>query len=343
MKKIISINISPDKQVPIITGVAAEAIAEYLPNQQQVLAIVDNNVELWFRKYFPEIPYILLHADESKKTLQTIENLTIELLNKGADRQTFLLGVGGGFVTDITGFLAATYMRGISFGFIPTTLLAQVDASIGGKNGVNVDAYKNMLGTFTQPEFIICNTEVLSTLPPRVFNAGMAEIIKAALIADSTLFDFIEKHAEKLSQRDKNILDELIHRAINIKVEIVERDEKEQGERRKLNLGHTVGHAIERATKDIMHGEAVSIGLAYAAKFSQKQGWLNSADVSRICELLQQFHLPIDCLIPAAELQKILLKDKKKTGIILHYIALLSIGKAAEVAIDISDINMFKV
>jgi 3-dehydroquinate synthase len=324
----------------VVTGLTSEQLPEYIPNDAPVIAIVDEQVREWFSRYFPSIPYISMQAAETVKTLETIEKLTLSLLNEEADRTFFLLGVGGGIVSDITGFLAATYMRGVRFGFIPTTLLAQVDAALGGKNGVNVSGYKNITGTFTQPEFVLCTTDVLSTLPDRVFNAGMAEVIKAALIADASLFEFIEQHAHEIINRKEPALSEMIHRAVQIKLDIVARDEKEKGERRKLNLGHTLGHAIERMVKNIMHGEAVSIGLAYAARFSQQQGWLTAGDVLRITALLKRFQLPVDSLIPVAELQETMMKDKKKSGVLLHYIALLSIGKAVEVDINMADFTI---
>ena len=325
------------KNGTVVTGLTPEQLPEYIPNDVPVIAIVDDQVQEWFTHYFPTIPFITVHATETVKTLDTIEKLTINLLNEEADRTFFLLGVGGGIVCDITGFLASTYMRGVRFGFIPTTLLAQVDAALGGKNGVNVSGYKNITGTFTQPEFVLCTTDVLATLPARVFNAGMSEVIKAALIADATLFEFIEQHAHEIINRREPALSKIIRRAAQIKLDIVARDEKEKGERRKLNLGHTIGHAIEHNVQNIMHGEAVSIGLAYVAKFSQRQGWLTAADVLRITALLKRFQLPVDSIIPVEDLYETMVKDKKKSGVLLHFIALTAIGKAVEVDIDLSN------
>jgi 3-dehydroquinate synthase len=342
MKEVLSLNIEGKKIVPVVTGLFSGELAEYLPSPASVFALVDKQVEEWFLNCFEGIAYITVEADEQLKTLATIERLTDGLLHFAADRDSFLIGVGGGIICDITGFLASTYMRGLPFGYVPTTLLAQVDAALGGKNGVNVKGYKNMLGTFTQPEFVLCCTEALASLSDRIFNAGMAEIIKIALIADASLFHFIEQQAPLIAARDETVLNEIIRRSIGLKIAIVTRDEKEKGERRKLNLGHTVGHAIERAAKDIMHGEAVSIGLMYAAQFSHRQGWLRNDEVQRISSLLQYFHLPVSCLIPADDLQEAILHDKKKSGLLLHYIALLSIGKAVEVSIDVSDKNMFE-
>ncbi|MDR1681700.1 MAG: 3-dehydroquinate synthase [Prevotellaceae bacterium] len=330
MKTTIPLHLPAGKTVPVITGLAAAELAGYIPADATVIAVIDKQVEAWFLRCFAGIPYITMIADEGLKTLDTIEQLSAGLLDAGADRDSFLLGVGGGLLCDITGFLAATYMRGIPFGFVPTTLLAQVDAALGGKNGVNLRGYKNMLGTFTHPDFILCSTDALATLTDRLYNAGMAEIIKIALVADAGLFTFIEQHAEAIAGRHPEALNHIIGRAITLKIEIVERDEKEKGERRKLNLGHTVGHAIECTAGDILHGEAVGIGLACAAAFSQRQGWLSAADTERIIALLQYFHLPTSCTIPAGELHNAIMHDKKKSGVMLHYIALSAIGHAVE-------------
>ncbi len=343
MKKTIALQLPDGTTVPVHTGLLPSELRDYLSSHTATIAVVDDNVEPWFRYYFPEIAYITIRAEEENKTLETVEKLTLELLDKGADRDTFLLGVGGGIVCDVTGFLAATYMRGMRFGFVPTTLLAQVDAALGGKNGVNVSGYKNMLGTITQPEFVLCTTDVLNTLSPRIFNAGMAEAIKIALIADAALFAFIEQHVPAIINKETAVLDEIISCAVQLKLAIVERDEKEKGERRKLNLGHTVGHAIERSARDIMHGEAVSIGMVYAAKYSQQRGWLQVDDVQRITALLQHFRLPVQCPIPPVKLYDAIRKDKKKTGILLHYIALQAIGQAVEADINLNDETMFLV
>ncbi|MDR2361957.1 MAG: 3-dehydroquinate synthase [Prevotellaceae bacterium] len=343
MKTIISLNVTEGKTVPIVTGLIADELAEYIPSPGTVIAIVDKQVEGWFGRYFEGVPYSTMVAGESLKTLDTIEQLTVGLLESGADRDTFLMGVGGGLVCDVTGFLASTYMRGIPFGFVPTTLLAQVDAALGGKNGVNVQGYKNMLGTFTQPEFVLCCTDALATLNDRLYCAGLAEVIKIALAADAELFTFIEQHAHAIAIRRDDVLNEIIRRAVSLKIAIVERDEKEKGERRKLNLGHTVGHAIERTADDILHGEAVSIGLACVARFSLRQGWLAAGDCERITALLQYFHLPTTCAIPTADLHNAILHDKKKSGVLLHYIALSEIGKAVETDVDIMKYELYDV
>ena len=177
-----------------------------------------------------------------------VETLCRRLIGLGADRKTFILGVGGGIVTDVAGFAASIYMRGLPFGFVSTTLLGQVDASVGGKNGVNVDGYKNMAGTFTQPRFVVCDPALLRTLPEREFRAGLAEAVKAAVIADAELFARLERLGFDALRGDTAELSAVVSAAVRVKAEIVERDEYEAGDRRKLNLGHTLGHAIEKCS-----------------------------------------------------------------------------------------------
>ncbi len=203
MKTTISLKTAADTSVPIVTGLLPEQLAEYIPNTQPVLAIVDEALKKWFPRYFPGIPSVVVSAGETTKTLETLERLALELLELGADRDTFLLGVGGGIICDMTGFLATIYMRGIPFGFVPTTLLAQADAALGGKNGVNIRGYKNMVGTFAQPAFVLCSADALASLPQRVFNAGMAEVIKIALIADAGFFEYIAQHVSEILKRQE--------------------------------------------------------------------------------------------------------------------------------------------
>ncbi len=189
------------------------------------------------------------------------------------DRTAFIVGIGGGIVCDITGFVASTYLRGVRFGFAATTLLAQVDASAGGKNGVNFSGYKNMVGMFNQPEFVICDPEVLQTLSERDRGCGLAEIVKHAAIADDGLFCYLEENVGEVLALSPPTVRRMVYDSVVIKSEIVNRDEKETGERRKLNFGHTFGHAVEKIT-GAPHGEAVSIGMMVAARLSARRGYL---------------------------------------------------------------------
>ena len=255
----------------VVVGRTVEELSRLLP-QGRVIVLTDRNVARCRPELFEGCDPICMEPGEEHKTLQTVEEVCRELIRRGADRTTFLLGVGGGIVTDVTGFVASVYMRGVPFGFVSTTLLGCVDASVGGKNGVNYEGYKNMVGTFNQPDFVLCDPAMLDTLPEREFRAGLAEIVTAGLIADRELFGLFESHSLEEFRRDRALLGEAVMRAVKVKAHIVERDERESDERRKLNLGHTFAHAIEKCSRDFLHGEAVAIGTVMIARLSERLG-----------------------------------------------------------------------
>ena len=263
---------------------------------------------------------------ETNKTLATAQRLYGELLNLGADRSTFILGFGGGIVTDVTGYVASTYMRGLSFGFVASTLLAQVDASVGGKNGVNFEGYKNMVGTFNQPDFVLCDLSLLDTLPEREFKSGLAEIIKSGLIADPELFKLFETHTLKEFRENRTLLLEAVHRAVRVKADIVERDEREQGDRRKLNLGHTFAHAIEKSTREYLHGEAVAIGLVMIAALSVQQGTLTQEEADRVRAVVEKMGLPVQSGVELPQLLQALKLDKKKAAKSVNFVLMDGLG-----------------
>ena len=294
----------------IYIGSVSEILPQVLP-ERRVVAISDAAIDRLYHELLAPYGAVLVGKGESIKTLQTIEGIYRRFLEAGIDRSTFVLGIGGGIVTDIAGFAASTYMRGLRFGFIPTTLLGQVDAAIGGKNGVNVDGYKNMAGTFTQPEFVICDPELLATLPDREFRAGLAEIIKTAIIADTELFARLEATDFAQLRRDKKLLAEVIRAAVRVKVEIVARDEREADERRKLNLGHTLAHAIEKCSVRMNHGEAVAVGIRLIAEAAVKADLLAAADCERICALLQKSGFELETPVEMKRMLKEVAKDKK--------------------------------
>jgi len=253
------------QQSEIYIGPTSDILPGVLPGGR-VVVVSDATID---RLYHPMLaPYdtVLIGLGESIKTLQTVESIYRRFIELGVDRSTFVLGIGGGIVTDVAGFAAATYMRGLDFGFVSTTLLGQVDASVGGKNGVNVDGYKNMAGTFSQPRFVICDPGMLRTLSDREFRAGLAEVVKAAIIADADLFARIEATTFDDLRSDTDLLTDAVSASIRVKADIVERDERESGDRRKLNLGHTLAHAIEKCTNRLNHGEAVAGGTARGAR-----------------------------------------------------------------------------
>ncbi|MCP4664736.1 MAG: 3-dehydroquinate synthase, partial [Deltaproteobacteria bacterium] len=235
------------------------------------------------------------------------------------------------------GFVASVYMRGVRFGFVSTTLLSQVDASVGGKNGVNFRGYKNMVGVFSQPEFVICDTDLLGTLPEREIRCGLAEVVKHAAIADPDLFSYLEKNAEKALLLDAGVIEKLVYASVVIKSSVVNRDEREKGERMKLNFGHTLGHAIERVA-GVPHGEAVSVGMAAAAELSKKRGYLSDEDAERIEALLRQLKLPTRLELDGDRVLDALKKDKKRKGDSIHFVFLHGIGNAVVEDVSISEL-----
>lgn len=296
----------------ICVGSLAGNLERLLP-EGRVVVITDANIDRLYHPVVERFEHIIIGNGETNKTLQTVDNIYRQLMAMGADRSTFLLGIGGGIVTDITGFVAATYMRGLDFGFVSTTLLGAVDASVGGKNGVNVAQYKNMVGTFLQPRFVIADIAMLRTLPAREWRAGLAEVVKAAVIGDSELFGLLERSAEEIKESPE-LLHDVVVRAIRLKADIVERDEREGGVRRVLNLGHTLGHAIEKATQRYNHGEAVAIGLSMIAEASVAKGIMSAEDAQRIDALLERLGFVLRSDIATNELFREVRYDKKRQG-----------------------------
>jgi 3-dehydroquinate synthase len=243
-------------------------------------------------KAFP----IILPDGESYKNQETLNLIYDALLKEKCERSVTLIALGGGVIGDMTGYAAATYLRGVPFIQIPTTLLSQVDSSVGGKTGINHPLGKNMIGAFYQPQCVIVDIDTLKTLPQREFSAGMAEVIKYGLIRDKTFFDWLEKNMEGLIKLNPSLLIEAIERSCQNKADIVEMDEHESGIRATLNLGHTFGHAIENAMGYgvWLHGEAVATGIVMAAYLSKLMGWLKEIEFNRILTLLKVAKLPID-------------------------------------------------
>ena len=286
-------------------------IGRFLGKEAECFVVYDPNVD-WVasevKAVLPVKGAMSLQTSEERKTMDSVLAVERWLLEADASRGALLLAIGGGITTDMVGFAASLYKRGIRYANLPTTLLAQVDAAIGGKTGVNLDHYKNMLGAFRMPEYTFLCADVLRTLPPREFRCGLAELLKTFLLAD----------AEAYRSALKGVTPELIGRAAAIKAEIVERDPYEQGERAKLNLGHTFGHAIEYVAReqgdDIAHGEAVAMGILLAARLSEQLGL---AEIGLALALKQDFEavgLPTQCPYPLERLQAAMGKDKKAQG-----------------------------
>jgi 3-dehydroquinate synthase len=279
-----------------------------------------------------EVISIVLEDGERYKDWATLTRIYDALLERRCDRKTALIALGGGVIGDLAGFAAATYMRGIPFIQVPTTLLAQVDSSIGGKTGINHPLGKNMIGAFYQPRLVLADTAVLETLPPRELSAGMAEVIKHGLIRDSAFFAWLEQNMEKLLVCDRDALAHAVRRCCEIKAAVVAEDERETGVRALLNFGHTFGHAIESGLGygNWLHGEAVAAGMVMAADLSRRMGLIEHADVERIIGLLKRAKLPVaPPEIAPARLLELMGVDKKAEGGKLRFVLLDGIGAAS--------------
>ena len=273
----------------------------------------------------------ILPDGEAHKTLATVGRILDVLVANRFGRDCIVVALGGGVVGDMAGFAAACYQRGVSYVQVPTTLLAQVDSSVGGKTGVNHPGGKNLIGAFHQPMAVIADASTLVSLPPRELRAGIAEVIKYGLLGDAAFFDWLEAHMEELLAADPKALSYVIERSCSIKAEIVGRDEREQGDRALLNLGHTFGHAVESATHYTrwLHGEAVGAGLLMAAAMSQECGMLDAAQVDRLQRLLERAGLPvrIEGVTPETALEHMRI-DKKALGGRMRLILLRRIGES---------------
>ncbi len=322
----------------ILVGEQLENLEKYIPAEKFVI-ITDTNVGRIYRKDFPSCEVIEIATGEKIKNLDTVKYICEQLMGFEADRSVFLIGIGGGIVCDIAGFVASTYMRGVRFGFVSSTLLAQVDASVGGKNGVNFHGYKNMIGCFNQPEFVICDMSLLKTLPKREVLCGFGEIAKHALIGNAAMCDYIEKHFKRALDLDEEVISRLVYDSVVIKSSIVNKDEREKGERRKLNFGHTFGHAIEKSTDELLHGEAISVGMVVASKLSAKKGLLSTQDTKRIEALLTKLALPISLDTDREQMMDAIKKDKKRMGDVIDFVLLDGIGKATLEKISIKELE----
>lgn len=298
----------------IAVGDVLRSLDDHILSGRRVIVITDPNVMGFYGDVIRRYEHMVIGAGEENKTLSTLGEIYRRLIYMGADRRCYIVGFGGGIVTDVTGFAASTYLRGVDFGFVATSLLAQVDASVGGKNGINIDGYKNMAGVFNQPDFVLCDTGVLRTLPQREFRAGLAEMIKAGVIADPELFGFFESHTPEELLEDGKLLADAVTAAIRVKARIVEADERESSERRKLNLGHTVAHAVEKLTRRYNHGEAVGIGLVAIADAAVRLGMLSGGDHRRIIAAVEKAGLPVESGIPKEDIISALTHDKKVEG-----------------------------
>jgi 3-dehydroquinate synthase len=315
-----------DQTSVIAVGEKWANLAEYLPVGKSVI-ITDDNLKLHYGNRFPDLPVITVKPGEGSKSLATVEQIATQLTEAGIDRSGFIIGIGGGVVCDLAGFMASIYMRGIRFGFVSTSLLSQIDASVGGKNGVNAGHLKNLLGTFRQPDFVICDPVMLRTLPEDEFLSGIAEMIKMGAILDASLLYDIEANKSTILKRDDKILGKLIDRSVRLKASVVAEDEKESGKRMILNFGHTYGHVIEAVTS-MKHGFAVAAGMVLAAGLSSKEGLLDNSSSDRLQRILDEFGLLIKYEVTPEKVYKKISGDKKKMGEEINFILIGPVGRA---------------
>lgn len=310
----------------VIIGETIRSLSKYRSTEGTFI-VTDKNVMRHHAEKLHGFECIEVPSGEKGKRLQTIEEICSSMLEKQAGRGSFIIGFGGGAICDLAGFASSVYMRGIGLGLAPTTLLAQADAAIGGKNGVNLNGYKNIVGTFRQPSFCICDVELLGTLPKEEVRHGFAEVIKHAAIADEKLFLFLEENSGKALSLEKKAMEKIVHDSIAVKAGIVAQDEFEKGKRAKLNFGHTVGHALEK-TLGLPHGGAVSIGMVLESRIAASMGALLESEAGRLEGLLKKFGLPVKASYDAEELVLAMKADKKIAGEIIRFPVLEEIGKA---------------
>lgn len=330
--------ISIKQKSEIFVGRVEDGLKRYAQNRR-IVVITDANIDRLYHDIINKYEHIIIGYGEGIKNLITVQNIYARLMEIGADRSTLLVGIGGGIVTDITGFVATTYMRGLDFGFVATTLLAQVDASVGGKNGVNILNYKNMVGTFAQPSFVISDVAFLRTLPHRELHAGMGEVVKMAIIGDEELFNFIEENISASCYTNIDTMQRIVLDSIRLKADIVDRDECEKGIRRVLNLGHTIAHAIEKCTHKLNHGEAVAVGLSKISHISNAMGILSNEDMQRIDDLLQKIGFSLEIPVPLSDVIREVRHDKKKSNNLLRIVLPERIGSCRIEEMPLGDVE----
>lgn len=320
MEQIVSF---PSGSVRYLWNNATEEILNFHPN---AIVITDENIAYLYPQLLKDHDTIVIPTGEDSKKINTIYDISQQLLRHDATRKSMVIGIGGGVITDITGFIASIFMRGVKFGFIPTTLLAMVDAAIGGKNGVNTGQHKNILGTITQPQFIGFDTHFLNTLSTVEWSNGFAEVIKYACLKDKGTFDELSQNDIGHYQTDATALSQLIKKCVAWKNEIVIADEHETGQRKLLNFGHTAAHAIEKLY-NMPHGRAVAIGMMIACKLSEIETGLRPEVTQKLIAQLQQYQLPTAMAIDPIAVMGVLKSDKKRNHDAIDYILLEDIGE----------------
>ncbi len=326
-----------DKKVAYYFG-ADSSYLEQIVSRQNTILITDTNVFNSHTAKFSGWKTIVIKPGEEYKQQATVDYIFQRLIEYEADRKTFIVGIGGGVVTDITGYAASVYMRGLKFGFVPTTILAMVDAAIGGKNGVDVGVYKNLVGLIKQPEFLLFDYSLLQTLPQEQWVNGFAEIIKHACIKDAGLFALLENESLENFQSDSIKLSALVEKNVEIKTEVVLKDEFENGDRKLLNFGHTLGHAIEN-NYHLLHGHAISIGMVAACTISEEINNFHSVEKERVIRLIKKYLLPAHLDFDLEKIWEILKMDKKRAGDEMNFVLLNKIGEAVIQPIPINQLK----
>lgn len=296
-----------------------------LSDPASTVIITDDHLSATCPREFAKWNTITIPAGESSKSFEMVNRVIDQLVTIKADRSFTIVGVGGGVVTDLAGFVASIYMRGVRVGYMPTSLLAMVDAAIGGKNGIDFSNYKNLVGTFRQPDFLCYDVKWLKTLPEAEWINGFAEIIKHAVVADQQLFRQLQQQTLNKYRKNKTLLQELVQRNAKLKLSLVQRDERESNQRRLLNFGHTLGHGLEQQY-EVAHGKAIAVGMSFAAHLSQSTtGFKESAS---LLALLDQYQLPTYASFNKENVLEAIRLDKKKEQSHIHYVLLQRIGKA---------------
>jgi shikimate kinase/3-dehydroquinate synthase len=336
--------------VQIGRGIAYQRIAAHLKHAPVSVLVSDRTVsslhgatmERAITHAGARVIRVDLEPGEAHKNIASVESVWRAALAGSADRQATFVGFGGGVVTDMTGFAASTYMRGVRWVCVPTTLLAMVDASVGGKTGVDLESAKNAVGAFWQPSAVLCDIDLLRTEPRRGFVSGLGEVVKTALINDPDLFLLLERHAERIAERDPDICLELVRRSIRVKARIVSFDERENGLRAVLNLGHTVGHALEAQAgfTALTHGEAISLGLVAALRLGEALGQTPCDLSERTLELLKRLGLPVTLERRALEAAaKLIGHDKKRAGTSVRFVFVRALGRVETLSIALNDLR----
>lgn len=323
----------------VYVGQSLDALSELIPVSRTVI-ITDRTVYPMLKDRLPDVPVYQVYPGDYSKSLRVATTIYRWLQELSADRNAFILGVGGGVPCDLAGFVAATYLRGVRLGFVPTTLLAQVDASIGGKNALNLYGFKNIVGTFYQPEFILCDHTLLKTLPEVEIHGGIAEMIKHSIITSEEKFDFIRDNSSQIASLQENVILPLIDWSIGVKKHFIELDEHDNDIRRVLNLGHTWGHAVEGIT-GIHHGQAVAIGMVFAVRFANHLGLCDHSIVEKIENILTTYGLPTRTDVLPWVIFEAMLRDKKRDADAINFVFPTRIGHCEIHKITIADLKRY--